>query len=61
MFMLSNKDTVVQLESFGFHDALPVLIINAGLTGLIMAWETILVAIKAAAMKKMPSPGTQPC
>jgi hypothetical protein len=50
-FMLSNKDTVAVLE--GYHlDAMFTFTVTMGLTALIMAWTTVVMAIKGWASQK---------
>lgn len=49
-FMLSNKDTVAVLEVYNL-DAMFVFTITVGLTALLMAWTTIVVAIKGWAQR----------
>jgi hypothetical protein len=50
-FMLSNKDTVAALESYEL-DAMFTFTITMGLTALIMAWTTVLVAFKGWAVRR---------
>ncbi|KAI8939750.1 hypothetical protein NX059_003495 [Plenodomus lindquistii] len=50
-FMVSNKDTVAALE--GYHlDAMFIFTITMGLTALLMAWTTVVIAIKGWAVRK---------
>ncbi|CAO2656168.1 Nn.00g049710.m01.CDS01 [Neocucurbitaria sp. VM-36] len=49
-FMLSNKDTVAVLESYKL-DAMFTFTITMGLTALLMAWTTVLIAIKGWAQR----------
>ncbi|KAH6127048.1 hypothetical protein HBI64_131430 [Parastagonospora nodorum] len=44
-FMLSNKDTVAVLEGYNL-DAMFTFTVTMGLTALLMAWTTVLIAIK---------------
>jgi hypothetical protein len=44
-FMVSNKDTVAVLEGYNL-DAMFTFTITMGLTALIMAWTTVVIAIK---------------
>ncbi|KAH7394086.1 integral membrane protein [Phaeosphaeria sp. MPI-PUGE-AT-0046c] len=44
-FMLSNKDTVAALESYDL-DAMFTFTVTMGLTSLIMAWTTVMLAFK---------------
>jgi hypothetical protein len=49
--MLSNKDTVAVLE--GYHlDAMFTFTVTMGLTALLMAWTTVVIAIKGWAQRK---------
>ncbi|KAF1843764.1 uncharacterized protein K460DRAFT_408089 [Cucurbitaria berberidis CBS 394.84] len=50
-FMLSNKDTVAVLESYNL-DAMFTFTVTMGVTALLMAWATILIAIKGWAQRK---------
>ncbi|KAF2008001.1 hypothetical protein P154DRAFT_13831 [Amniculicola lignicola CBS 123094] len=50
-FMLSNKDTVAALESYKL-DAMFTFTVTMGLVALIMAWTTVLIAIKGWATRK---------
>ncbi|KAF2466711.1 uncharacterized protein BDR25DRAFT_317392 [Lindgomyces ingoldianus] len=50
-FMVSNKDTVARLESYGL-DAMFTFTVTMGFTALIMAWTTVLMAIKGWAVRK---------
>lgn len=50
-FILSNKDTVAAMESYGL-DAMFSFTVTMGFTALIMAWTTILVALKGWAVRK---------
>jgi hypothetical protein len=44
-FMLSNKDTVAVLEGYKL-DAMFTFTVTMGLTALLMAWTTVVIAIK---------------
>jgi hypothetical protein len=44
-FMLSNKDTVAALEGYNL-DAMFTFTVTMGLTALLMAWTTVVIAIK---------------
>ncbi|RMZ70303.1 integral membrane [Pyrenophora seminiperda CCB06] len=50
-FMVSNKDTVAALESYNL-DAMFIFTVVMGLTALLMAWTTVLFAIKGWALRK---------
>lgn len=50
-FMVSNKDTVAALESYNL-DAMFIFTVVMGLTALLMAWATVLIAIKGWALRK---------
>jgi hypothetical protein len=50
-FMVSNKDTVAALESYNL-DAMFTFTVTIGLVALIMAWTTVLIAIKGWAARK---------
>jgi hypothetical protein len=50
-FMLSNKDTVAVLEGYGL-DAMFTFTVTMGLTALLMAWTTVVIAIKGWATRK---------
>lgn len=50
-FMVSNKDTVAALEQYGL-DAMFTFTITMGLTALLMAWTTVVIAIKGWALGK---------
>jgi hypothetical protein len=50
-FMLSNKDTVAVLEGYNL-DAMFTFTVTMGLTAILMAWTTVLVAIKGWAYQK---------
>lgn len=50
-FMESNKDTVAALESYNL-DAMFTFTVTMGLTALIMAWTTVLIAIKGWAARR---------
>ncbi|KAF9635934.1 putative integral membrane protein [Lasiodiplodia theobromae] len=50
-FMVSNKDTVGALESFGL-DAMFTFVLTVGLTALIMAWTVVNVALKGWAFRR---------
>lgn len=49
-FMLSNKDTVAVLESYKL-DAMFIFTVTMGLTALLMAWTTVVIAIKGWALQ----------
>lgn len=48
--MLSNKDTVAVLEGYNL-DAMFTFTVTMGLTALLMAWTTVLIAIKGWASR----------
>ena len=50
-FIVSNKDTVAALESYKL-DAMFTFTVTMGLTSLILAWTTILIAIKGWAVRR---------
>ncbi|KAH7085377.1 integral membrane protein [Paraphoma chrysanthemicola] len=50
-FMLSNKDTVAVLEGYQL-DAMFTFTVTMGLTALLMAWTTVVIAIKGWAQRK---------
>jgi len=50
-FMVSNKDTVAALGSYNL-DAMFIFTVVMGLTALLMAWTTVLIAIKGWALRK---------
>lgn len=50
-FMVSNKDTVAALESYNL-DAMFTFTVTMGLTALLMAWTTVLIALKGWAVRK---------
>jgi len=50
-FMLSNKDTVAALEAYDL-DAMFTFTITMGLTALLMAWTTVVVAVKGWAVQR---------
>jgi hypothetical protein len=50
-FVLSNKDTVAVLESYNL-DAMFTFTVTMGLTAILMAWTTVLVAIKGLAAQR---------
>lgn len=50
-FMVSNKDTVAALESYKL-DAMFTFTVTMGLTALLMAWTTVLIALKGWAVRK---------
>ncbi|KAF2121752.1 integral membrane protein [Lophiotrema nucula] len=50
-FIVSNKDTVAALESYDL-DAMFTFTVTMGLVALIMAWETVLIAIKGWAVRR---------
>ncbi|OCK84378.1 integral membrane protein [Lepidopterella palustris CBS 459.81] len=50
-FMESNKDTVAALESYDL-DAMFTFVVTIGFTALLMAWTTVVVAIKGWAVQK---------
>ncbi|KAL1594958.1 hypothetical protein SLS59_008509 [Nothophoma quercina] len=49
-FMVSNKDTVAALESYGL-DAMFTFTVTMGLTALLLAWTTVVIAIKGWALR----------
>ena len=49
--MLSNKDTVAVLEGYNL-DAMFTFTVTMGLTALLMAWTTVVIAIKGWAQRK---------
>ncbi|OIC23068.1 hypothetical protein A7L51_19020 [Acinetobacter baumannii] len=49
--MVSNKDTVAALESYNL-DAMFIFTVLMGVTALLMAWTTVLIAIKGWALRK---------
>ncbi|KZM25009.1 hypothetical protein ST47_g3887 [Ascochyta rabiei] len=49
-FMVSNKDTVAALESYGL-DAMFIFTVTMGLTALLLAWTTVVLAIKGWAVR----------
>ncbi|KAA8913915.1 hypothetical protein FN846DRAFT_897061 [Sphaerosporella brunnea] len=51
VFMVSNKDTVAYLERIGV-DAMFSLTVTIGLTALLCAWATVVVAVGAWARKR---------
>jgi Ni/Fe-hydrogenase subunit HybB-like protein len=53
-FMISNKDTVAALESYGL-DAMFVFTVVMGFTALLMAWTTVVIAIKGCARRAAAS------
>jgi hypothetical protein len=53
-FMVSNKDTVAALESYNL-DAMFIFTVVMGLTALLMAWTTVVIAIKGWALRKESS------
>jgi hypothetical protein len=50
-FIVSNKDTVASLEAYKL-DAMFMFTVTMGFTALIMAWTTIVLAIKGWAVRK---------
>ena len=52
--MVSNKDTVAALDSYKL-DAMFIFTVTVGLTALLMAWTTVLLAIKGWALRKESS------
>jgi hypothetical protein len=50
-FMASNKDTVAALESYGL-DAMFIFTVVMGFTALLMAWTTVVIAIKGWALRR---------
>ena len=50
-FMVSNKDTVAALESYEL-DAMFTFTVTMGLVALMMAWETVLIALKGWAVRR---------
>ncbi|KAF2263499.1 hypothetical protein CC78DRAFT_465545 [Lojkania enalia] len=53
-FMVSNKDTVAALESYDL-DAMFTFTVTMGFTALLLAWATVLVALKGWAVRKEQS------
>jgi hypothetical protein len=51
MFMNSSADTVWAIESNGL-DAMTIFTITMGFTGIILAWEVVLFALKGWAVRK---------
>lgn len=49
-FMVSNKDTVAALEWYGL-DAMFTFTVTMGLTALLLAWATVVIAIKGWALR----------
>jgi hypothetical protein len=49
-FMVSNKDTVAALESYKL-DAMFTFTVTMGLTALLLAWTTVVIAIKGWALR----------
>lgn len=49
--MLSNKDTVAVLEGYNL-DAMFTFTVTMGLTAMLMAWATVVVAIKGWAVRR---------
>jgi hypothetical protein len=49
-FMISNKDTVAALEGYGL-DAMFTFTVTMGLVALLMAWTTVVIAIKGWAQR----------
>ncbi|KAF9701488.1 hypothetical protein EKO04_000860 [Ascochyta lentis] len=49
-FMVSNKDTVAALESYGL-DAMFIFTVTMGLTALLLAWTTVVLAVKGWAAR----------
>ncbi|KAF2201873.1 integral membrane protein [Delitschia confertaspora ATCC 74209] len=50
-FMVSNKDTVAALESYDL-DAMFTFTVTVGFTALLLAWTTVLIAIKGWAARR---------
>ncbi|KAF2846014.1 hypothetical protein T440DRAFT_250260 [Plenodomus tracheiphilus IPT5] len=50
-FMVSNKDTVAVLEGYGL-DAMFIFTVTMGFTALLMAWTTVVIAIKGWAVRR---------
>ena len=50
-FIVSNKDTVAALESYDL-DAMFTFTVTMGLTTLLMAWTTVVLAIKGWALRR---------
>lgn len=50
-FMVSNKDTVAALESYNL-DAMFTFTVTMGVVALVMAWETVLIALKGWAVRR---------
>lgn len=53
-FVLSNKDTVAALESYGL-DAMFIFTVTMGLTALLMAWTTVVIALKGWSLRRQSS------
>lgn len=49
-FIVSNKDTVAALESYGL-DAMFTFTVTMGLTALLLAWTTVVLAVKGWALR----------
>ncbi|KAH6637808.1 hypothetical protein C7974DRAFT_306914 [Boeremia exigua] len=49
-FMVSNKDTVAALEAYGL-DAMFTFTLTVGATALLLAWTTVVVAVKGWAVR----------
>jgi hypothetical protein len=49
-FIVSNKDTVAALEAYGL-DAMFTFTVTMGLTALLLAWTTVVIAIKGWALR----------
>ena len=49
-FMVSNKDTVAALESYDL-DAMFTFTVTMGLTALLLAWTTVVIALKGWALR----------
>lgn len=49
-FMVSNKDTVAALEAYGL-DAMFTFTVTMGATALLLAWTTVVIAVKGWAIR----------
>ncbi|KAF2459669.1 hypothetical protein BDY21DRAFT_362361 [Lineolata rhizophorae] len=47
---IQNRNTVMTLEAYGL-DAMFIFVVTMGFTGLLMAWETLVIAIKGWAVR----------
>lgn len=59
-FVLSNKDTIAVLEDYEL-DAMFVFTVTMGLTALLMAWTTVVSAIKGWAQQRESSSIFEKC